>query len=88
MLPNVSNSRPQTATDLISRVLAKLDAGDLGIVIAPDTIIAGPTAEIDSLELLELLIAVEDELGRELPSGVIETLVTVQDLFDWFAAIE
>lgn len=84
----MSNSRPQTATDLISRVLAKLDAGDLGIVIAPDTIIAGPTAEIDSLELLELLIAVEDELGRELPSGVIETLVTVQDLFDWFAAIE
>ena len=69
-------------------MLAKLDAGDLGIVIAPDTIIAGPTAEIDSLELLELLIAVEDELGRELPSGVIETLVTVQDLFDWFAAIE
>ncbi len=47
-----------------------------------------PTSEIvkdlgaDSINIVELLMALEDEYGIELPEGEVENLKTVQDVVD------
>ena len=39
--------------------------------------------EIDSLSLVELQMALEDELGVSIPDGEIGKLHTVQDVYDY-----
>ena len=41
--------------------------------------------EADSLDLFELVMALEDEYGVEIPSEDLEKIVTVQDVMDYLA---
>lgn len=41
---------------------------------------------MDSLDLVELIIAVEDEFGIEIPDEAIENIVTVENLVDYIAS--
>lgn len=39
--------------------------------------------EVDSLDLFELVMAIEDEFGVEIPSGDLEKLTTIQSVMDY-----
>ena len=39
--------------------------------------------EIDSLDLFELIMAIEDEFGVEIPSEDLEKLTTIQSVMDY-----
>ena len=41
---------------------------------------------IDSLDLFELVMALEEEFGVEIPSEDLESVVTVQDIMDYLKA--
>lgn len=41
--------------------------------------------EADSLDLFELIMAVEEEYGVEIPSEDLEKIATVQDIMDYLA---
>lgn len=43
---------------------------------------------IDSLDLFELVMALEDEFGVEIPSEELENIVTVQNLMDYLKDIK
>lgn len=53
-----------------------------------------PEAEVvkdlgaDSLDIVELMMALEDEYGVTLPEGKVETIKTVQDIVDMLEEIE
>ena len=57
-----------------------LDVGDAQI--KPSTRIMEDLGA-DSLETVELLTAIEGQFGIEVPDGVIERVLTVQDLLDY-----
>lgn len=42
--------------------------------------------EADSLDLFELIMAVEEEYGVEIPSEDLENIKTVQDIMDYLTA--
>ncbi len=42
--------------------------------------------EADSLDLFELVMALEDEFGVEIPSEDLEKLLTVRDVMEYLAA--
>ncbi len=41
---------------------------------------------VDSLDLFELVMALEEEFGVEIPSEDLESVVTVQDIMDYLKA--
>jgi acyl carrier protein len=43
---------------------------------------------IDSLDLFELVMALEDEFGVEIPSEELENIVTVQNLMDYLKDVQ
>ena len=70
--------------------VAKMLADQLGI--APEKIT--PEAEIikdlgaDSLDVVELMMALEDEHGITLPESEVEKVKTVQDVVDMMSKLE
>ena len=45
----------------------------------------GKDLEVDSLDLFELVMALEDEFNVEIPSEDLEKLATVKDVMDYLA---
>lgn len=39
---------------------------------------------LDSLELIEIVLLLEDHTGKDLDPGLIESVRTVRDLLEWF----
>lgn len=70
--------------------IVKMLAEQLGI--AEDTIT--PQSEVvkdlgaDSLDVVELMMALEDEYGVTLPEGEVENVKTVQDIVDMVNKLE
>ena len=53
-----------------------------GVEITPDSKFK-EDLEVDSLDLFELVMALEDEFGIEIPSEDLEQLVTVGDVLEY-----
>lgn len=52
--------------------------------IKPETSFKGDL-EVDSLDLFELIMAIEEEYEVEIPSEDLESIATVQDIMDYLA---
>lgn len=53
-----------------------------GEEITADTVL-GEDLEIDSMDLVDLVMSIEDEFGMELPDEALEVIVTVGDLVNY-----
>lgn len=76
--------------DFMYEKVCNMLAEQLGI--AADTIT--PSSEVvkdlgaDSLDVVELMMALEDEYGITLPEGEVESVKTVQDIVDMMNKLE
>lgn len=65
--------------------LQKIVSQQLGVETSEVTPGASMTADLgaDSLDLVELIMAIEEEFGIEIPDGEAEKISTVQDIIDY-----
>ena len=68
--------------EIVAKVL-NLDVDD----VTPDKAF-GEDLDADSLDIAEIIIAIEDEFGVSIPDEALEKVVTVQDACDLLKSVE
>lgn len=79
MSANAMSERDALLVDLLSTAVGRGHEQERWIQGAR----LGPDLQLDSLDMLELILVAEDQVGREFPAELLETIETVGDLLEW-----
>ena len=80
---NIAEESKMMLERIVEIVKEQLNVSD--VAITADTSFE-KDLEVDSLDLFELVMALEDEFGVEIPSEDLEKLETVKDVMEYLAA--